>query len=63
MNGALSRGAAAGEVRPDADVDLLSEVLVSPAPARMAAGNTGDLDPAQTSQRIVALVFAGASPR
>jgi AcrR family transcriptional regulator len=63
MNRAIGRGIAAGEIRPDVDVDLLSEVLVSPVLARMASGNTEDLDPAQTSRRIAALVFAGAAPR
>jgi hypothetical protein len=29
----------------------------------MASGNTEDLDPAQTSRSIAALVFAGAAPR
>lgn len=63
MNAALQRGVAAGEVRPDVDVDLLSDVLVSPVLAAMASGNTEDLDPAQTSRSITALVFAGAEPR
>ena len=57
------QGVAAGEIRPDVDVDLLSEVLVSPVLARMASGNTEDLDPAQTSRSLTALVFAGAEPR
>jgi Tetracyclin repressor-like, C-terminal domain len=63
MNQALRRGIAAGEIRPDVDVDLLSELLVSPILARMASGNTEDLDPALTSRSIAALVFAGATPR
>jgi len=63
MNQAVSRGIASGEICPDIDPDLLSEVLVGPVLARMASGNTEDLDPAQTSQSIVALVFAGAEPR
>ncbi len=63
MNQALRRGVASGEIRPDVDVDLLSDVLVSPVLARMASGSTEDLDPAQTSQSIAALVFAGARPR
>jgi Tetracyclin repressor-like, C-terminal domain len=63
MNRAICRGIAAGEIRPDVDVDLLSEVLVSPVLARMPSGNTEDLDPAQTSRRIAALVFAGAAGR
>jgi hypothetical protein len=63
MNQAIRRGIAAGEIRPDVDVDLLSEVLVAPILARMASGDTEDLDPAQTSRSITALVFAGAAPR
>jgi AcrR family transcriptional regulator len=63
MNQAICRGIAAGEIRPDVDVDLLSELLVSPILARMASGSTEDLDPAQTSRSITALVFAGAAPR
>jgi AcrR family transcriptional regulator len=63
MNRALGRGVDAGEIRPDVDVDLLSDVLVAPVLARMASGSTGDLDPAQNSRNIAALVFAGARPR
>ena len=63
MNEAVRRGIASGEIRQDVDPDMLSEVLVSPVLARMAAGNTDDLDPGQTSRDIVALVFAGARPR
>lgn len=63
MNQTLRRGVASGDIRPDVDVDLLSEVLVSPVLARMASGNTDDLDPARTSRDIAALVFAGAQPR
>ena len=63
MNQALCRGLAAGEIRPDVDVDLLSELPVAPILARMASGNTQDLDPAQTARSIAALVFAGAAPR
>jgi AcrR family transcriptional regulator len=63
MNRALSRGIASGEIRPDIDVDILSDVLVAPVLARMASGKTEDLDPGQTSRNIVALVFTGAQPR
>jgi AcrR family transcriptional regulator len=63
MNKAVGRGIASGEIRSDIDADVLSEVLVAPVLARMASGNTGDLDPTQTSRSIVALVFAGAQPR
>jgi len=63
MNEAVRRGIASGEIRQDVDPGMLSEVLVSPVLARMAAGNTDDLDAGQTSRDIVALVFAGARPR
>jgi AcrR family transcriptional regulator len=63
MNEAVRRGVASGEIRPDIDPAIVSEVLVSPVLARMASGNTDDLDPEQTSRDIVALVFAGAQPR
>jgi AcrR family transcriptional regulator len=63
MNEAVRRGIASGEIHPDIDPGILSEVLVSPALARMASGSTDDLDPERTSRDIVALVFAGAQPR
>ena len=63
MHQALQRGVASGEIRPDIDVDLVSELLTSPLLARMSRDETGDLDPARTSQRITALVFAGIAPR
>jgi AcrR family transcriptional regulator len=63
MNQALQRGIASGEVRPDIDVDLASELLVSPVLTRMTRGETADLDPVATSERITALVFAGIAPR
>ncbi len=63
MHQALQRGIASAEIRPDIDVDLTAELLASPLLARMSRGETGDLDPVRTSQRIVALVFAGIAPR
>jgi AcrR family transcriptional regulator len=63
MNQALQRGIASGEVRPDIDVDLVSELLVSPVLTRMTRDETADLDPVGTSERITALVFAGIAPR
>ena len=63
MQRALRRGIASGEIRADIDPGMLSDVLVSPVLARMASGNTDDLDPGQTSRNVVALVFAGAEPR
>jgi AcrR family transcriptional regulator len=63
MNRALQRGIAAGEIRPDIDVDLVSETLVAPLLARMSRGEIESLDPVRTSQRITALIFAGIAPR
>jgi len=63
MFGIIRRGIAAGEIRADADVALVNEVLVGPVLARMGAGATGDLDPAETSRRITDLIFAGIQPR
>jgi AcrR family transcriptional regulator len=63
MRAALRRGITSSEVRPDIDPGMLSDVLVAPVLARMASGDTDDLDPGQTSRNIVELVFAGAQPR
>ncbi|MGH3193326.1 MAG: TetR/AcrR family transcriptional regulator, partial [Streptosporangiaceae bacterium] len=63
MSQALQRGIAAGEIRADIDIGLVSELLVSPLLARMSRGETEDSDPVRTSHRITALVFAGIAPR
>jgi AcrR family transcriptional regulator len=63
MLGAIRRGVASGEIRPDVDVALLNEILVSPMLARIASGNLDDLDPLATSRRIAQLVLDGARPR
>lgn len=55
----IRRGIASGEIRPDADVPFVSEVLVSPILARMGSQATGDLDPEQTSRRITNLIYQG----
>ena len=60
---ALQRGIAAGEVRPDIDIDLVSELLTAPLLARMAHGETDGLDPVKTSERIAGLIFTGITPR
>lgn len=60
---AVQRGMADGEIRPDADVNFVSEILVAPILARMASGATEDLDPAVMARRITDLVFAGLAPR
>ena len=59
MNLALWRGIESGEVRADIDIDLVSEVLVSPVLARVASGLTSQLDPERTGRRITELVFTG----
>jgi AcrR family transcriptional regulator len=63
MRGAIRRGIEAGEIRPDIDVALVNEVLVSPMLARMASRNLDDLDPVTMSRRITQLVLDGARPR
>jgi len=55
----IRRGIAAGEIRPDVDVAFVNEVLVAPILARMGSGSTADLDPRETSRRIVELVYRG----
>ena len=62
MNQVLRRGVERGEIRPDADLDLISDLLVSPLLARMASGSTDQLDPAQSSRQITDLVLTGAAP-
>jgi hypothetical protein len=59
----LRRGVERGEIRPDVDLDVISELLVAPLLARMASGGTGRLDPERTARQIVDLVFDGAAPR
>jgi AcrR family transcriptional regulator len=61
MNLALRRGIESGEVRADVDIDLVSDVLVSPVLARTASGLTSQLDPEQTGRRITELVFTGCA--
>jgi AcrR family transcriptional regulator len=63
MFGIIRRGIAAGEIRADADVALVNDVLVGPVLARMGSGATSGLDPAETSKRITDLIFAGLQPR
>jgi AcrR family transcriptional regulator len=62
MNQVLRHGVERGEIRPDADLDLISDLLVSPLLARMANGTFDQLDPAQSSRRITDLVLTGAAP-
>jgi AcrR family transcriptional regulator len=63
MKQVLRRGVERGEIRPDVDLDVISELLVAPLLARMASGGTGRLDPERTARQIVDLVFDGAAPR
>jgi AcrR family transcriptional regulator len=63
MFNAIRRGIESGEIRPDIDVALVNEVLVSPMLARMASRNLDDLDPVTTSRRITELVLDGVRPR
>jgi AcrR family transcriptional regulator len=57
----LRRGVESGELRADADLELVSDLLVSPVLAQMASGRIDDLDPERSSERIVSMVFAGAA--
>jgi AcrR family transcriptional regulator len=60
---AIRRGVERGEIRPDVDEALLTDVLVAPILARTASGGTDDLDAQSTSRRITDLVFDGVRPR
>jgi AcrR family transcriptional regulator len=60
---AIQRGVERGEIRPDVDEALLTDVLVAPILARTASGGTDDLDAQSTSRRITDLVFDGVRPR
>ncbi len=58
----IRRGVAAGEIRPDADVAFVNEMLVGPILARMGSGATAGLDPLETSRHITDLIFDGIRP-
>ena len=57
--GIVQRGIDAGEIRPDVDIEFVSELLVAPILARMASGATESLDPEATGRRIVDYVYSG----
>ena len=57
--GIVQRGIDAGEIRPDVDIEFVSELLVAPILARMASGATESLDPGATGRRIVDYVYSG----
>jgi len=59
----IRRGIATGEIRPDADVAFVNEMLVGPILARLGSGATAGLDPRETSRRITDLIFRGIQPR
>ncbi|MCO6011251.1 TetR/AcrR family transcriptional regulator [Actinoallomurus purpureus] len=61
MNQVLRRGVERGEIRPDIDPVLISELLVAPLLARMASGSTDQLIPEQASRQIIDLVLDGAA--
>jgi AcrR family transcriptional regulator len=63
MHLVLGRGVESGELRGDIDMDFVSELLVAPILARMASGNTADLNPAATAKEIVQVVFGGVALR
>ncbi|KZM72704.1 TetR/AcrR family transcriptional regulator [Nocardia terpenica] len=55
----LRQGIAVGELDPGIDVELVREVLVAPALARLNSGSAEGLDPEQTGRRIVDLLYHG----
>jgi Tetracyclin repressor-like, C-terminal domain len=59
----IRRGIANGEIRPDIDVALVNQLLVSPILARMSTGATHDLDPSTTSHNIVEAIYNGIQAR
>ncbi len=60
----IRRGIASGEIRPDADVAFVNEMLVGPILARMGSGaTTQGMDPEQTSRQIVDFAFNGIGAR
>ena len=63
MHRVIRQGIAAGEIRPDIDVAFVNEMLVAPILARLGSGVTGDLDPKETSRRIVDLIYGGIQAR
>jgi predicted nucleotidyltransferase len=56
----IGRGVARGDLRPDADVDVATELLVGPVYFRLMFG--GDLD-GDFSERIVDALLAGYRAR
>lgn len=59
----IRRGIANGEIRPDIDVALVNQLLVSPILARMSSGATHELDPNTTSRSIVEAIYNGIQTR
>jgi AcrR family transcriptional regulator len=62
MKAVIRRGKESGEIRVDVNETLLAELLVAPLFARMSSTDTGDVDTEVMSQRIIDLLFEGASP-
>jgi len=58
----LARVGGRADAGSDVDLNLVSDLLVSPLLARMAQGSTGQLEPARASRQITDLVLAGAAP-
>jgi len=59
----IRQGIASGEIRPEVDVAFVNEMLVGPILARMGSAAVGDLDPEQTSRRIVEFAYDGIRVR
>ncbi len=59
----IRQGIASGEIRPGVDVAFVNEMLVGPVLARMGSGAIDDLDPEETSRRIVDFAYDGIGAR
>ncbi len=59
----IRQGIASGEIRPGIDVAFVNEMLVGPVLARLGSGATEDLDPGETSQRIIDFAYDGIRAR
>jgi AcrR family transcriptional regulator len=59
----IEQGIASGEIRPGTDVAFVNEMLVGPVLARMGSGATEDIDPEETSRRIIDFAYEGIRAR
>jgi AcrR family transcriptional regulator len=59
----IRQGIASGEIQPGVDVAFVNQMLVGPVLAWMGAAAIEDLDPEQTSRRIVDFAYDGIGAR